>query len=155
MVSINSTYFLIATLLAVASAQFCLSSDGFTVSGEIENQLCNCYSGYFSSQEGLVNCMGKAPSNCVFNPAPSQLSTNYVPILDEEASKVVENNLILVIRSPLVYSRLRTTLSLQGGNPFFAYPSKYWQKIVEDCNDTFVFKMPLESALSKSYISYY
>lgn len=148
MVSLITSFILFA-LLAVSSAQYCLYSDGFTTGGELENGLCNCYSGYFSTQDKLSNCMNKAPRSCTFNPAPSQLSTNYFPILDEAASKVVENNLILIVRSPLVFNRLRTNLALQGGNPFFSYPSAYWQKVVEDCNDTFTFKMPLEEALSK------
>lgn len=144
---------ILALFVAVASAQqYCTYNASVTKAGLYDqNGLCNCYSGYYSSEPNYMNCFNTASDSCFWNPAPEQLSTGYVPILDDLASGVFSSNIVMVVRSPLVINRLTTTAAWQNGAAAYSYPGSYWSKTVDNCTDMFTFILPLSSAYDAGF----
>ena len=75
---------------------------------------------------------------CTFQPAPERLVTGYIPYLDESKSQVLNGEVTLVIKSPLVTNRLDATITMYNEDGSCTYPGRLWTKTITGCNDTFV-----------------
>jgi hypothetical protein len=133
---------------AVFAQTSCPYNDGNSIieAGTSPNGLCSCYSGYYSAATNFADCSLKADQQCAFQPAPEQLVTGYIPYLDESQSQVLNGEVTLVIKSPLVTNRLDATITMYNEDGSCTYPGRLWTKTITGCNDTFVAVMQLSEA---------